>query len=281
MDYVIGISTYRGAGRLEWTLRSLQDLSGVKTVVVVDDGSPHKDFVETSAIVQNQTYPITLCRFTQNRGLPSTYNEILRHSEGRSVILLDDDALLPPNFLTVLNTIFSANEVAVAGFVGDKTIYESSIKSLTENEKVQITGTDHPPEFATELAGFCYAINGNLVPLGDPKTRFDNIYRHYIQDSDFCCQQAAAGIPSFRFHWPRIPHKEHATLDVFSELKAQESVKSDISMFKKKWEGKSPKDKEREFVDTLKFGRVSFLFSEGGRKVAYPVYEEAALCQPM
>jgi glycosyltransferase involved in cell wall biosynthesis len=276
MEYVIGISTYKGAERITWALKSIGRLVGLFSVVIVDDGSPLPDFAETTSLIQTLKFPVTLCRFPVNRGLAATCNEILRHSEGRSVVLLDDDALLPPNFLRVLDCVFD-NKIAVAGFVGEKSMYGKAIEELAADKDVPISGTDRPPEFTTELSGFCYAINGNLVPLVDPKTRFDNIYKHYLHDADFCCQQAEKKIPSFKFFWPRIPHLEHATLDAYEELKAEDSIKRDFRMFNIKWKGKTPQDKAKEFVLGLEFGRLVFPTALSMTKNAYPVYEEKVL----
>lgn len=277
MEYVIGISTYKGADRIGWALKSVGRLTGLFSVVVVDDGSPLPDFSETAGVIQSVKFPVTLCRFVANRGLSATYNEILRHSEGRSVILLDDDALLPPNFLRVLDCIFE-NKIAVAGFVGEKSIYGNAIAELASEKDVPISGTDKPPEFTTELTGFCYAINRNLVPLADPKTRFDNIYKHYLHDADFCCQQAEKKIPSFRFYWPRIPHLEHATMSAYEELKAEDSIKRDFRMFNIKWKGKTPQEKAKEFLPNIEFGRLKFPTALSMTRNAYPIYEERTLC---
>lgn len=279
MEYVIGISTYKGANRIGWTLKSIGQMTGLFSVVVVDDGSPLSDFAETASIIQALKFPATLCRFPVNRGLSATCNEILRHSEGRSVILLDDDALLPPNFLQVLNCVFE-NKIAVAGFIGEKAIYGKAVEELEAGKGVPISGTDRPPEFTTELSGFCFAINGNLVPLADPKTRFDNIYKHYFHDSDFCCQQAAKKLPSFKFYWPRIPHLEHAAMDAYEELKAEESVKNDFHMFNLKWKGEAPHEKAKEFVSKIEFERLVFPTALGMTRNSYPIYEERVLCQP-
>jgi glycosyltransferase involved in cell wall biosynthesis len=279
MEYVIGISTYRGANRIGWTLKSVERLTGLFSTIIVDDGSPLVDFSETASLIQTLKFPATLCRFPVNRGLSATCNEILRHSEGRSVILLDDDALLPPNFLRVLDCVFE-NKIAVAGFVGEKAIYGKAVEELGAGKDVPISGTDRPPEFTPELSGFCFAINGNLVPLADPKTRFDNIYKHYFYGMDFCCQQAAKKLPSFKFYWPRIPHLEHATLNAYEELKAEESVKHDFHMFNLKWKGNAPHEKAKEFVSKIEFGRLTFPTAMGMTRNATPIYEERSLCQP-
>jgi len=266
MRHLIGIPSYRGGERLNCLLTSLTHLDHRDfSVVVVDDGSPIKDFLATAQVVErfgwvSIHHPATL-------GLPGAYNTILRYGiDHESVCLLDDDTLLPSNFLRCLDYIHAHDQLAVAGFISERF---TPAQMVEHKNNVPILGDDRPPEFATELAGQCFCINKTVRGVED--LRFDTNYRYYIQDSSFCCLAASRGVPSFRFHYPRIPHLEHGTLGEYPELRASESVSKDLEVFRWKW-CKSPPEQEAEFAVKLKFDSLLWTGPKG-ELVSRPSYK--------
>jgi hypothetical protein len=67
-------------------------------------------------------------------------------------------------------------------------------------------------------------------------------------------------------------------MNVYEELKAEESVKHDFHMFNLKWKGKAPHEKAKEFVSEIEFGRLTFPTASGMTRNANPIYEERVLC---
>jgi len=95
------ISTYNRADALGPTLAALatQDLQPERyEVLVVDDGSTD----ETASILSAQELPYDLrtFRLDANRGVSAGRNVGLRAARGEYVILLSDDLLVGPNFIT-------------------------------------------------------------------------------------------------------------------------------------------------------------------------------------
>jgi len=251
--YLIGIPTYRGVSRLPLALQSARLLTQsqiyadpIYDILVVDDGSPINEQLEIVSICRK--FKANVICLPINKGLPNAYNILLNSGKGRHVVLMDDDVLVPSNLLSVLSILFTMNKIGVAGFVSKKTSKEE-MQLMIEKKSIPVTGEFRQPEFATELAGQCFCINAVVESL---KVSFSEVYKYYIQDSDFCCQLAVNGLPSFRFHWPNIMHLEHGTLGEYAELKANEQVSLDIEAFKKKW-GMLPKEREQMFTGSMRF----------------------------
>jgi GT2 family glycosyltransferase len=95
------ISTYNRSGALGPTLDALaeQDLPPTEyEVLVVDDGSTDatRDFLAEVS----QPYRLRIFRLPTNRGVSAGRNLGLSNAEGRYIIMLSDDLIVPQNFIT-------------------------------------------------------------------------------------------------------------------------------------------------------------------------------------
>jgi glycosyltransferase involved in cell wall biosynthesis len=95
------ISTYNRADALEPTLKALadQDVDASEyEVLVVDDGSTDA----TQDVLQSleMPYRLRLFRLEQNSGVSAGRNVGLRNAEGRWIIMLSDDLIVPANFIS-------------------------------------------------------------------------------------------------------------------------------------------------------------------------------------
>ena len=95
------ISTHNRAGALPATLEALgdQDLPPSDyEVLVVDDGSSDTTWQLLSA--SSTPYRLRTFRLQVNRGVSAGRNTGLRAAEGRYVVMISDDLIVPPEFLT-------------------------------------------------------------------------------------------------------------------------------------------------------------------------------------
>lgn len=94
---------YRDVAGLAMSLASVaeQSWTGDMRLVIVDDGSPEKDFEAVRALAQAQDLPVTLERNPQNRGRPYTRNRLLDCVEGDYVAWLDAGDIWYPDKLAL------------------------------------------------------------------------------------------------------------------------------------------------------------------------------------
>ena len=87
------IPHYRDVSGLAKSVSSVvgQTWTGDIRLVVVDDGSPKKDFHEVKALLEEQPLPFVLERNAENRGRPYTRNRLLDNIDSEFVSWLDAD----------------------------------------------------------------------------------------------------------------------------------------------------------------------------------------------
>ena len=92
-------------------------------VVVVDDASPDADLVRDMQALAQQGR-IVLIRHAENRGFPAAANAGLAAAEGRDVVLLNSDTLVPPGWLQRLaEAAYSAPDIGtVTPLTNDGTV---------------------------------------------------------------------------------------------------------------------------------------------------------------
>lgn len=94
------ISTYNRSDALEPTLQALADQDIPATeyeVLVVDDGST--DATQTVLSALAMPYRLRVFRLERNSGVSAGRNVGLRNAEGRFVIMLSDDLIVPSDFI--------------------------------------------------------------------------------------------------------------------------------------------------------------------------------------
>lgn len=129
------ISTYNRAGALPATLAALarQDLPASEyEVVVVDDGSTDGTAKVLDAV--SPPFRLKTHRLPSNRGVSAGRNAGIRHATGRCIILLSDDLLVPPDFISRHAATLERfpNHWVVGGFVQLSELADSSFGRLLE-----------------------------------------------------------------------------------------------------------------------------------------------------
>lgn len=103
MSLDVLIPHYRDLHGLTQTLASIemQTWTGDIRIVIVDDGSPTKEFRAVKALLDNLSLPFTLERNPENRGRPFTRNRLLDSIDNEYVAWLDAGDVWYPNKLAV------------------------------------------------------------------------------------------------------------------------------------------------------------------------------------
>lgn len=250
----LGITTYGGDALLQNCLMSIQKsirdqgYSNVE-VVVVDDGSPNKDRLQFVSNACNARF----YSFNVQLGNVARYNTIVEESKGDIIFLIDNDVVIPNRwFWSALH--FLENNVGVASYLSQK-VTKKQVEKLLAKRKIPAIGSGRCPERATELAGYCFGFTiENFEKVGG----FDaENFKYFLGDSDFCCRLAQKGLMSYRLLYPMVYHIEHVTYDAYSELKAWERVKEDVTNFKKKW-GHSAREIEQKFLKKIEPQRIKW-----------------------
>ena len=101
----IGITTYNGATRLAWLLKSIalrtpEIQNGEATITVVDDGSPRVS--ETRDVVSKSELPIRFIEHESNRGISAGWNTASRATDALVDVLINDDVIVSSGWLQPL-----------------------------------------------------------------------------------------------------------------------------------------------------------------------------------
>jgi hypothetical protein len=122
-----------------------------------------------------------------NSNLPaSNYNDIIRESKNRYIILIHQDIIVRPDFLNAIRlTINNCSPFGVLGLVGHS--------SLEENGRIMYTATKN---LSIELAFFdacCIVIDKNNDIYFDDRT-FNDLHL-YVED--YCIQALSKGLRNY------------------------------------------------------------------------------------
>ena len=217
--------------RLDLCTRLLESIEEPRPrIVLVDDGSDMEEDIRSTV----GSYPQITCSFAPHGGLVKAYNIGIRLVRTGYVLLLDNDVILPRGFFAQLLSALP-EQFSVVGLVSTK-----DVKLAYDGPRLQ--------EPATELAGYCMLFATETWRQIDG---FDEHFRAYRADSDFCLRACSyTGISSFRLHFPKVFHEEHATLKGFSELQSDESLHHDLKYFHEKW-GMTSVEAERMILDGI------------------------------
>jgi GT2 family glycosyltransferase len=249
MKIVCCVATYKGAHRIERNFfrtpaESLVGEARFWPLVIYDDGSPsdHYQYLERTLAPRLRAHgycSVHVVHGHANKGCAGAYNEVVRwvaNMQADAVLLLDDDAWIPPGLWSTARTLLFLPNIGVLSWKS-----RGTQPGQTETPRYGAL------ELATELAGYCYAFPIGLYhELGG----FDERFRHYHADSDFALRAMHAGHPCYRVHWPLVPHEEHQAFIDSPELERDHWVQADYAAWLAKW-GQPGPDCERAAIRQL------------------------------
>lgn len=226
MDLSVCIPTYCTAevarARLVRCVESVRREFPSAEIVVCDDASPHD-------LRAWDLHDVRLFVHAENKGPYAAMRSAVDSSKGLSVLILDDDVVLPVGFREAFHQLMALPNVGVLS-------WKSTHLKTGLAETVGAGDTRGVPagllDPATELASYCMAFRRELWhELGGLDLRF----RCYCADSDFCLRATLAGHPCYRVHWPLVPHEEHQTLNEEVLPGTGKQGSEDLAAFKAKW----------------------------------------------
>lgn len=144
------IATYRGGRRLE---RLLENLSACTykdaEVIVCDDASPPDDR-DTIRELCRRFNCAGHIRNINNLGCAASYNNLVDEAKTENIILLDDDVLIPVDFLEHVYHILKNNpHIGVAGWKSEKITEDAAealIRSINTFRASKFNSAISPPE---------------------------------------------------------------------------------------------------------------------------------------
>lgn len=239
-----GITTYNGSDLLDKCLEALTNsikhaITNVDSsllnhqIIIHDDGSSDKNIQKIA-----RKYDAIWFKESINKGLVRGYNVISMLSKHDIICLLDNDVSVPVNFVEeLLNARIKHKDYGVLGFVSIKidkndflklgSIISKHTGDIAEGVRMAIA------EPTTQLAGYCYCFFKNDW---EAVNGFDERYRMFLADSDFCCMLARKlGKLSLRLNYPKVYHIGHETLYKHKELNWKEQLDKDKNVFYSKW----------------------------------------------
>jgi len=230
----IGIPTYRGAERLERTLRTARAFFPFR-IVVADDGTESGDPPEAERIAAAvERYGAVGIPSRENRGVFAALSRLLAAAERPYMLLLDDDVLYTPGLAERALTLFE--RVPNAGMLSWVTRHVTPAAAIlaasADRKFYRPIPRTREPEIDTELAGSCSAFR---IETFQKVGFFDDRFRCYYGDSDAAVALTKIGHPCFRVWGPDVPHLEHGTTPLYSELQYESGRDADMKYFVAKW----------------------------------------------
>ncbi len=226
-----GICCYNGSDLLDKCLLaltgSIQQASNLDDyqIIIYDDGSSDDNI----QIIAKKYHAIWI-KEPINKGLVYGYNVVSELAKHDIICLLDNDVAVMENFVSeMLNNI--DKEYGVIGYESMPVSRFHFLGKISFEPFLKPSLAFKTP--TTQLAGYCYCFHkDDWEAIGG----FDERYRMFLADSDFCCMIAdKLGKISLRLNYPKVFHIEHETLYKYDELKWKEQLKKDTDYFIKKW----------------------------------------------
>ena len=264
----IGISTYNDFEYVEMLLQSIRWYTFTKhyDVVVCDDGTPECETKDRLRDVCAR-YGVTLIEHDQNMGIPATWNHLVESLDksGEIIVLLNNDVIVPPDWLEVCTHFFEANEdhtnvgsmywnpvnrvpkEAMRAWLPVMTHTEFSTNDLVSGKPTDYTSAAHGTNRMEARIGHGHGLGRVMAPCGAcfAFTRkvwdatgqsFDERIKSFFEEIDFGTRCAERGMVSLGFPYPRPLHSHGATFGANSEaLQPGERMRISRRIYREKW----------------------------------------------
>ncbi|MFD0694211.1 glycosyltransferase family 2 protein [Paenibacillus sp. GCM10027628] len=227
------IPTYNEKSMLKECIHSIRKHTDVPyEIIVVDNGSTDgtTKFLLQEAIPFVSNY--------ENRGFPAACNAGMKLSKGDTILLLNNDVLLTPNWLShMLSCLYHQKDV---GIVGPMTNYASgsqriqvaytSLDDMIRKYNIEKLGTYTEVK---RLIGFCFLFKREVMQkIGLLDERFSP--GHY-EDDDYCYRARQAGYRLMIAEDTFVFHHGSVSFGKKKEGQFQQIVERSRSLFIEKW----------------------------------------------
>ncbi|MBP1966984.1 glycosyltransferase family 2 protein [Paenibacillus aceris] len=201
-------------------------------IIVVDNGSTDGtlDF-----LIQER---VPFVSFHDNKGFPVACNTGMKLAKGSTILLLNNDVLLTPNWLVnMLDCLYHSPDV---GIVGPMTNYASGrqkiIEPYTTLEEMTVNYNEQKKGTYTEvqrLIGFCFLFKREVMDrIGLLDERFSP---GHFEDDDYCYRARHAGFKLMMAEDTFIFHHGSASFGKKSKQQFKAIVQRSRDLFIEKW----------------------------------------------
>ena len=231
------IPTYNGLDLLQRCVQSIRrHTESLHEIIVVDNGSG--DGTALWCLREK----LALVSLPRNEGFPAACNRGLRLSSGDTIVLLNNDTVVTPNWLGNLSSaLYSDSNI---GIVGPVTNYASGsqqvhypFEDLEEFQRIAeaVNVSDRAKWKRVErIVGLCFVFRRELMEkIGLLDERFSP--GHY-EDDDYCLRARLHGFSLLVCHDSLIYHEGSASFKREGSLQQSLLVERNYRMFIDKWQ---------------------------------------------
>ena len=211
---LIGIPTYNGTQRVKLLLSSIlnytRDLSNVD-IVVVDDGTPDQnEKAKLGSICRDLR--VTYFEHVINRGIPASWNTLVKSKESDLYVLLNDDVQIC-NALWLEYMVYFFENNSNVGTVSYLPFYLDPRTSLPqEGYPLPVINTIPEKMFSPNGQGFAFTKEAfDLV-------QFNEDFCSFYEEADFGYELYEKGYASYMLPFPIIQHWGSQTFGSNPEL---------------------------------------------------------------
>ncbi len=251
MRTTLGVSTYNGAQRLSWLLRSVWlRPPWPDEVVIVDDGSPRAETTRQVCTEWSDRLPIVHVQHASNRGISAGWNSAARGGSAELVILANDDVIVSDGWLEGLtHPLKHSPGVGVVGqnwhaFTGDDIggLLASKDSDLGVVPRDPVTKAPAPERrtlYEDTNPGRVMAPTGQLFAFRrsdfDAIGGFDEAYKSFYEESCMGTSMCARGMIGLQTTWPFCWHMWSKTFSENPELHAGDRLAASKAHYRAKW----------------------------------------------
>lgn len=232
----IVIPTFNGLELLRTCIDSIRKYTVTPyDVIVVDNGST--DGTTAYCIEQK----LTFVSFAHNRGFPAACNAGLRIASGEALLLLNNDVIVTPNWLTnMLACLYSSDSIGMAGptsnYVSGRQQVDLPFVGVEQFQQIAAGSNATDPDKWQEierLVGFCLLFKRELA---DAIGLFDERFSpgHY-EDDDYCYRARLRGFRLMMCKDVLVYHKGSASFRNNEHTELAQLIERNHRLFIDKW----------------------------------------------
>lgn len=259
-DVSIGIPTYNGFTRVDQLLENIRQRteSDIKYQIIVLDDSGRKEHQEKVQSICNK-YGAKFLYHSNNFGVPTGWNTLVKASQSENIVLLNDDILVGNRWLNpVLHALRENPRIGSFGlhcyFITASDVepllmgpeakvlplnvrYENGTLILHERFTSMPSNIGSTPGRTMCPTGCSFAFRKNIwKQVGG----FDERYFCFYEETDFGVACAELGYPSVQLIYPENYHIWSQTFKTASEINANKVITESKYRFLQKWRARLP-----------------------------------------